>query len=161
MSPPSGTAGNPLRDPRDRRLPRVPGPCAIVVFGVTGDLSRKKLIPAIYDLSNRGLLPPGFALLGFARRDWGDGDFEALAKKAAQEHARTESDPGEDREEGVEHDHVGSRWSIAPRARCRRSDYPAVATTTKRGPPGTPFLFEPPVGIEPTTYSLRVNRSAD
>ena len=90
MSPPSGTAGNPLRDPRDRRLPRVPGPCAIVVFGVTGDLSRKKLIPAIYDLSNRGLLPPGFALLCFARRDWGDGDFEALAKKAAQEHARTE-----------------------------------------------------------------------
>jgi glucose-6-phosphate 1-dehydrogenase len=90
MSIPAGTAGNPLRDPRDRRLPRVPGPCAVVVFGVTGDLSRKKLIPAIYDLSNRGLLPPGFALLGFARRDWGDGDFESLARKAAQEHARTE-----------------------------------------------------------------------
>jgi glucose-6-phosphate 1-dehydrogenase len=86
----SGTAGNRLRDPRDRRLPRVPGPCAVVVFGVTGDLSRKKLIPAIYDLSNRGLLPPGFVLLGFARRDWGDGDFESLARKAAQDHARTE-----------------------------------------------------------------------
>jgi glucose-6-phosphate 1-dehydrogenase len=86
----AGTAGNPLRDPRDRRLPRVPGPCAVVVFGVTGDLSRKKLIPAIYDLSNRGLLPPGFVLLGFARRDWGDGDFESLAREAAQEHARTE-----------------------------------------------------------------------
>ncbi|HVY09346.1 MAG TPA: glucose-6-phosphate dehydrogenase [Mycobacteriales bacterium] len=87
---PPGSAGNLLRDPRDRRLPRVPGPCAIVVFGVTGDLSRKKLIPAIYDLSNRGLLPPGFALLGFARRDWDVGDFESLAKQAAQEHARTE-----------------------------------------------------------------------
>jgi glucose-6-phosphate 1-dehydrogenase len=86
----SGTAGNPLRDPRDRRLPRVPGPCAVVVFGVTGDLARKKLIPAIYDLSNRGLLPPGFVLLGFARRDWDVGDFESLARKAAQEHARTE-----------------------------------------------------------------------
>jgi glucose-6-phosphate 1-dehydrogenase len=86
----SGTAGNPLRDPRDRRLPRVPGPCAVVVFGVTGDLARKKLIPAIYDLSNRGLLPPGFVLLGFARRDWDVGDFESLARKAAQAHARTE-----------------------------------------------------------------------
>jgi glucose-6-phosphate 1-dehydrogenase len=85
-----GTVGNPLRDPRDRRLPRVPGPCAIVVFGVTGDLARKKLIPAIYDLSNRGLLPPGFVLLGFARRDWDVGDFESLARKAAKEHARTE-----------------------------------------------------------------------
>jgi glucose-6-phosphate 1-dehydrogenase len=87
---PGGTPGNPLRDPRDRRLPRVPGPCAIVVFGVTGDLSRKKLIPAIYDLSNRGLLPPGFVLLGFARRDWDVGDFESLARNAAKEHARTE-----------------------------------------------------------------------
>ena len=81
---------NPLRDPRDRRLPRVPGPCALVVFGVTGDLARKKLIPAVYDLANRGLLPPGFVLLGFARRDWGDGDFEQLAKAAAREGARTE-----------------------------------------------------------------------
>ena len=82
-------AGNPLRDPRDRRLPRVPEPCALVVFGVTGDLARKKLLPAIYDLANRGLLPPDFVLLGFARRDWGDGDFENLARKSSQEHART------------------------------------------------------------------------
>jgi glucose-6-phosphate 1-dehydrogenase len=81
---------NPLRDPRDRRLPRVPSPCALVVFGVTGDLARKKLIPAVYDLANRGLLPPGFVLLGFARRDWGDGDFEQVAKEAAQKGARTE-----------------------------------------------------------------------
>jgi len=82
-------AVNPLRDPRDRRLPRVPQPCALVVFGVTGDLSRKKLLPAVYDLGNRGLLPPGFVLVGFARRDWGDGDFEQVAKKAAKEGART------------------------------------------------------------------------
>jgi glucose-6-phosphate 1-dehydrogenase len=81
---------NPLRDARDRRLPRIPDPCALVVFGVTGDLARKKLIPAVYDLGNRGLLPPGFVLLGFARRDWGHGEFEQLAKAAAQEHARTE-----------------------------------------------------------------------
>ena len=81
---------NPLRDARDRRLPKVPEPCALVVFGVTGDLARKKLIPAVYDLANRGLLPPGFVLLGFARRDWGDGDFEQVAKEAAKKGARTE-----------------------------------------------------------------------
>jgi glucose-6-phosphate 1-dehydrogenase len=86
---PTGLRGNPLRDPRDRRLPRIPDPCALVVFGVTGDLARKKLIPAVYDLANRGLLPPGFALLGFARRDWGDGDFAAIAKEAAQAGSRT------------------------------------------------------------------------
>ncbi len=81
---------NPLRDPADRRLPRVPEPCALVVFGVTGDLARKKLLPAIYDLANRGLLPAAFVLLGFARRDWGDGDFAALAKKSARQYARTQ-----------------------------------------------------------------------
>jgi glucose-6-phosphate 1-dehydrogenase len=80
---------NPLRDPQDRRLPRIPEPCALVIFGVTGDLARKKLIPAVYDLANRGMLPSGFVVLGFARRDWGDGDFENLARKAAQDHART------------------------------------------------------------------------
>ena len=80
---------NPLRDPRDRRLPRVPAPCALVVFGITGDLARKKLLPAVYDLANRGLLPTNFALLGFARRDWGDSDFEVMARQAAQEHSRT------------------------------------------------------------------------
>jgi glucose-6-phosphate 1-dehydrogenase len=80
---------NPLRDPSDRRLPRIPEPCALVIFGVTGDLSRKKLLPAVYDLANRGLLPPGFVILGFARRDWDHGDFEKMAREAAQAHART------------------------------------------------------------------------
>jgi glucose-6-phosphate 1-dehydrogenase len=80
---------NPLRDPRDRRLPRVPEPCALVVFGVTGDLARKKLIPAVYDLHSRGLLPTDFVLVGFARREWDDGDFEGVAWEAARDHART------------------------------------------------------------------------
>ena len=48
---------NPLRDKRDKRMPRIAGPCGVVIFGVTGDLARKKLMPAIYDLANRGLLP--------------------------------------------------------------------------------------------------------
>lgn len=71
MSPARVTASQgPLRDPRDKRLPRIAGPCSMVLFGVTGDLARKKLMPAIYDLANRGLLPHGFSLVGFARRDW-------------------------------------------------------------------------------------------
>jgi glucose-6-phosphate 1-dehydrogenase len=82
-------AGNPLRDARDRRIPRVAGPCVLVMFGVTGDLARKKLIPAIYDLANRGLLPPGFSLVGFARRDWENEDFAQLTYEAVKQHART------------------------------------------------------------------------
>ena len=60
-----------------------------MIFGVTGDLSRKKLMPAIYDLANRGLLPPGFALTGFARREWSTEDFGQIVYNAVKEHART------------------------------------------------------------------------
>ncbi|SDG71741.1 glucose-6-phosphate 1-dehydrogenase [Sinosporangium album] len=80
---------NPLRDPRDKRLPRVAGPCVLVLFGVTGDLARRKLLPAIYDLGNRGLLPPGFSLVGFARRDWANQDFAQVTHDAIKENART------------------------------------------------------------------------
>jgi glucose-6-phosphate 1-dehydrogenase len=80
---------NPLRDPRDRRIPRLAGPCVLVLFGVTGDLASKKLLPAIYDLANRGLLPPGFSLVGFARRNWADEDFAQVTHDAVKAHART------------------------------------------------------------------------
>jgi glucose-6-phosphate 1-dehydrogenase len=80
---------NRLRDPRDRRIPRLAGPCVLVLFGVTGDLASKKLLPAIYDLANRGLLPPGFSLVGFARRDWVDDDFARITHDAVKAHART------------------------------------------------------------------------
>jgi glucose-6-phosphate 1-dehydrogenase len=81
---------NPLRDPQDRRLPRIAGPCGMVLFGVTGDLSRKKVMPAIYDLANRGLLPPGFSLVGFARRDWANQDFAQIVHDSVKQYARTE-----------------------------------------------------------------------
>jgi glucose-6-phosphate 1-dehydrogenase len=83
---------NPLRSPSDRRLNRIAGPSGLVIFGVTGDLSRKKLMPAVYDLANRGLLPPGFALVGFARRDWEDQDFEKVVYDAVKQYARTPFD---------------------------------------------------------------------
>ncbi|MBA3780567.1 MAG: glucose-6-phosphate dehydrogenase [Nocardioides sp.] len=81
---------NPLRDVEDRRLPRIAGPCGMVLFGVTGDLSRKKVMPAIYDLANRGLLPPGFSLVGYARRDWADQDFAQIVHDSVKQYARTE-----------------------------------------------------------------------
>ena len=80
---------NPLRIAADRRLNRIAGPSSLIIFGVTGDLSRKKLMPAVYDLANRGLLPPGFALIGFARRDWADEDFATVVHDAVQQYART------------------------------------------------------------------------
>jgi glucose-6-phosphate 1-dehydrogenase len=80
---------NPLRIANDQRLNRIAGPSGLIIFGVTGDLSRKKLMPAVYDLANRGLLPPGFALVGFARREWADQDFEQVVYEAVKQNART------------------------------------------------------------------------
>ncbi|KAA0979859.1 glucose-6-phosphate dehydrogenase [Paeniglutamicibacter gangotriensis] len=80
---------NPLRDRRDRRLEKIAGPSALVFFGITGDLARKKLMPAVYDLANRGLLPPNFAVVGFGRRPWSAEQFADEAKTWVQDHART------------------------------------------------------------------------
>lgn len=80
---------NPLRDSRDRRLSRIAGPSALVFFGVTGDLARKKLLPAVYDLAHRGLLPPGFSVVGFGRREWSHEDFVAEVRGWVEASART------------------------------------------------------------------------
>ena len=88
MSPARSTQ-NPLRDPRDKRLPRIAPPCSLIIFGVTGDLSRKKLMPAVYDLANRGLLPAGFSLVGFARREWADQDFGRIVRDSVKQYSRT------------------------------------------------------------------------
>src|SRR3979490_2929205 len=80
---------NPLRDKEDKRLPRIAGPCALVLFGVTGDLAHKKVVPAIYDLANRGLLAPNFSLVGFARRDWDHDAFAQVSHDDVKGHCRT------------------------------------------------------------------------
>lgn len=81
-----------LRDPLDRRLPRVAGPSALVIFGVTGDLAKKKLLPAVYDLAARGLLHPAFTLIGYGRRDWSDEFFANTVREAVVAHSRTRFD---------------------------------------------------------------------
>lgn len=76
---------NPLRE--GLRLERTPEPCALVIFGATGDLTRRKLIPALYQLSHDRLLPANFATVGFARRDWTDDSFRAEMKEAVESFA--------------------------------------------------------------------------
>src|SRR6202021_3455911 len=54
-------------------------PCAIVMFGASGDLARRKLMPALYDLAFHSCLAPSFRLLGFARTKMSDEDFRKSA----------------------------------------------------------------------------------
>ncbi len=63
---------------------------AFVIFGVTGDLTRRKLAPALYQLMLEGRLPQPFTLIGFARRDWTDDTLRQTLAEAVQEFARTQ-----------------------------------------------------------------------
>ena len=71
---------NPLR----QALPRakVAEPCSVVLFGATGDLTHRKLVPALYHLDQGGHLPGECAIVGFARRDWSDQQFRDELKKS-------------------------------------------------------------------------------
>jgi glucose-6-phosphate 1-dehydrogenase len=81
---------NPLAD--GLRLPRTPDPCALVVFGASGDLTRRKLLPAIYSLAVRDLLPEQFAIVGVARTKETDDGFRSRMKDAVREFGRDELD---------------------------------------------------------------------
>lgn len=63
-------------------------PCILVIFGATGDLTARKLIPAIYNLAREGQLPPQFACVGFARRDKTHEQFRAEMKEAISSFSR-------------------------------------------------------------------------
>ena len=61
--------------------PAITPPCTIVIFGASGDLTRRKLLPALYNLLLDGLLPDNFAVLGLGRKDLSDEDFTQNALK--------------------------------------------------------------------------------
>ncbi|HKV45327.1 MAG TPA: glucose-6-phosphate dehydrogenase [bacterium] len=65
-----------------RRSRRAPDPCVVVIFGATGDLAHKKLVPALYRLARLGMLPDESAIVGFARRPQTDEIFRAEMAKA-------------------------------------------------------------------------------
>jgi glucose-6-phosphate 1-dehydrogenase len=67
---------------------RRPDPCILVIFGASGDLTSKKLLPALYALAFRNLLPERFGIVGAARTDESDEDFRERMKQAVKDHAR-------------------------------------------------------------------------
>ena len=81
-----------IRIPAERPAPGRPAPappCAMVVFGATGDLTRRKLMPALYNLAAGGHLPESFAVVGCARRDWDRAGFCARMREGVGEFSRT------------------------------------------------------------------------
>jgi glucose-6-phosphate 1-dehydrogenase len=83
-----GAAPNPLLE--GLHLRRAPEPCALVIFGASGDLTQRKLFPALYSLAFRRLLPAQFGVVGVARTEMTSEAWIAAMKKAVQEHSRDE-----------------------------------------------------------------------
>jgi len=85
---PEATAPNPLEEGLAEY--RVIDPALMVIFGATGDLARRKLLPAIYNLAAQRVLPPGFAIVGVAKDESSDAAFRKLVGGSIREHSRTQ-----------------------------------------------------------------------
>lgn len=73
------TITNPLRE--GLQAERSADPCVIVIFGASGDLTKRKLTPALFSLAEQHLIPSAFAVLGFARRPMSDEDFRSSQRE--------------------------------------------------------------------------------
>ena len=80
----------PMRNPLTGGLAEtlIPQPCTLVIFGGAGDLTRRKLLPALYNLALDGLLPAHFAVVGFARDELDDQRLRAMARDGVQKFSR-------------------------------------------------------------------------
>ncbi len=74
---------NPLR--AGLRMRRKPDPSTVVIFGVTGDLTARKLVPSLYRVYAQGLVPAGFSIVGVGRRPWTDDEFRSSIRAALDE----------------------------------------------------------------------------
>ncbi|HEY0319554.1 MAG TPA: glucose-6-phosphate dehydrogenase [Pyrinomonadaceae bacterium] len=88
MTSPTETIENPLR--AGVRLERTAEPCVVTIFGATGDLTKRKLVPALYSLMQQRLLPAEFAILGFSRPEMSDEEFRARMREAYMEYGDKE-----------------------------------------------------------------------
>jgi glucose-6-phosphate 1-dehydrogenase len=77
---------NPLREGLEQE--RVPDASCLVIFGASGDLTQRKLLPALYSLAHDGLLPAGQTIIGYARPDFTDDAFRMAMREACDKHAR-------------------------------------------------------------------------
>jgi len=77
---------NPLREGLSIRS--APQSCSLVIFGATGDLTHRKLVPALYNIAADGELPPALTVVGFARRDKSDEQFRNELGEAVRQHSR-------------------------------------------------------------------------
>jgi len=129
-------------------------PFVLVIFGASGDLTRRKLVPAVYSLFREGLLPEGFRLLGFARREKSDEAFRAELREGVAEFARVGLG-----DEAAWAD-FAARLHYLQGGYDEAASFGALAARIDELAAGAPrrvlfYLATPPAGFEPVVEQLR------
>ncbi len=133
------------------------GACAIVIFGASGDLTKRKLLPSLCNLVSSGLLAEDFAIIGVGRREWSDEDFRRQMREAVSEFATQKVEP--------------ALWNdFEPRLRYCRGAYTDPATYQKlnailaesdakhhTGGNALFYLSVPPASFAPVAQQLHTN----
>lgn len=83
-------------------------PCGLVIFGATGDLTRRKLVPALFNLATEGHLPKGFTLIGYGRSRMTDQQFHTHLLEGVKSFSRTQTVSDEDWKSFTKHTHYVS-----------------------------------------------------
>jgi glucose-6-phosphate 1-dehydrogenase len=143
------------------RLRRTPEPCVLTIFGASGDLTRRKLLPALYALAYRDLLPERFAVVGVARTEETDDQFRQRMREAVDEFAR---DPV--RDDVWERLAAGMRYVTTDFSTAHGFDELARVLSEIDGERGTNanrvyYLAIPPSAFEAVVRGLGRNRSAE
>jgi len=83
---PADGKANPLR--AGLQSNRISDPCTLVLFGATGDLTKRMLMPALYSLRLQDILPPDFAIVGYSRSEWSDDQFREAMREGIADFAQ-------------------------------------------------------------------------
>jgi glucose-6-phosphate 1-dehydrogenase len=142
---------NPLTDGLGKAL--YPQPCSITIFGGAGDLSRRKLIPALYNLALDGVLPAAVAVLGFARHDLDDESFRSTAREGIDRFSRRPPDEAHWRDFARALFYQSGSFDDPAAYQALRSRLEAIES--QAGIPGNRIFY---LSIPPTLISLCVER---
>jgi len=140
---------------------RTPEPCAIVIFGASGDLTQRKLLPALYSLTANRLLPHEFGVVGVGRTELTDAEFRARMREGVEEHRG-----GGFREDVWEELAAGMRY-VATDFPAEGGAEPVIEALNEldeqRGTQGNRvyYLAIPPKAMEGTVEQIGRNRSTD
>jgi glucose-6-phosphate 1-dehydrogenase len=140
---------NPLQD--GLRIEPAPGPTTVVIFGASGDLTRRKLLPAIYRLSKGQRLPPQFAVIGAARTPMDDEGFRQQFRDSLREFAKDEEEGGTDVA-----DSLAARLYYLPGELDDPALYARLKSRLEETSPGAGVLFY--LAIPPGAYATVIAR---